>query len=431
MLFEIGSTLLMGGLASYSFLKSRGSGSNDAEKIQKIFTNASWNAKGETIRLQRKRKFEGGVEYVYQLPLGFDRKRIEDNKHILEDGLNVRSGVFDFRLTSLKELKINKDIVKQIQNLFKEKRSRKEIEIEFDGMLKIRVFNEQIKSKFDWNPSLIKEGWKVPIGMSRKEMIYHDFDSNYFMIVAGAAGFGKSQFIKMLITNLTLQRPNDVKFHLIDLKGGLAFSRFKNLKQVEDFGKDRDQAYEILKSVQNGMNHIHDYLESEGYEDVKEAGIKDRHFVIIDEAADLTDKCQDIIEDIARRGRACGLRMIYATQYPTNETLRSQVRQNALARVCFKLKTNVASRAVLDEGGAEELPEIPGRAIYQTSSNKLVQTFFISNEQIKKLIYPHVINKSKEDSDGQKGSQTAEDRKYSLNFEEVRLHDKKSATSNS
>jgi hypothetical protein len=44
----------MGGLAGYSFLKSRGSSTNDADKIQRIFTNANWNTKGETIRLQRK-----------------------------------------------------------------------------------------------------------------------------------------------------------------------------------------------------------------------------------------------------------------------------------------------------------------------------------------------------------------------------------------
>jgi hypothetical protein len=428
-LFEIGSTILMGGLAGYSFLKYRGSSTNDADKIQRIFTNANWNTKGETIRLQRKRNIEGGVEYVYQLPLGFDRKRIEENKHILEDGLNVRSNVLDFSIKDFRDLRLNKDIVKQIQKLFKEKRDKKEIEIEFDGMLKIRVYNEQVTSRLEWSSSLISKGWLVPIGLSRRGMIYHDFDSNYFMIVAGAAGFGKSQFIKMLVTTLTMKQPENIKFHLIDLKGGLAFSRFKDLKQVADFGKDRDSALKILKNVQNTMNKIHDFLEKNGFEDVKEAGIKERHFVVIDEAADLTDKCQDIIEDIARRGRACGLRMIYATQYPTNETLRSQVRQNALARVCFKLKTNVASRAVLDEGGAEELPEIPGRAIYQTTSNKIVQTVFISNEQINKLIYPHVIHKG--DNNGQKSSKTTENRKYSLNFEEVRLHDKKPASNSS
>jgi hypothetical protein len=407
-------------LAGYSYLNLKGGGATETQKIQQIFKNAGWQGKGgETIRLHRKRRIDNGVEYVYQLPLGFDRSKIEDNIHILEDGLNVRSKI-EFNLSDLKELKIDKTIVQQTQKLINGKRVRKEVEIEFDGMLKVKVFTKPFPTEFDWNDSLITKGWKIPVGTNRQKVIFHDFDSNYFMIVAGAAGFGKSQFIKMVITTLVLQQSENVKFHLIDLKGGLAFSRFKNLEQVVHFGKNRKDAVKILKNVQKHMNETHDYLEREGFEDVIEAGIKERHFVVIDEAADLTDEAQDIVQDIARRGRACGLRMIYATQYPTNETLRSQVRQNALSRVCFKLKTNVASRAVLDEGGAESLPEIPGRAIYQTVSNVVVQTPYMSNKQIKELTIPFI----KEEENEQKTSnETTKDRKYSFKFEETELHD--------
>jgi FtsK/SpoIIIE family len=408
-------------LAGYSYLQVKGGPTvSDAQKIQKIFTNAGWAGKGgETIRLHRRRKTKAGIEYVYQLPLGFDRSKIEDNIHILEDGLNVRSKI-EFNLSDLRDLKFDKTIVQQIQKLINGNRVRKEVEIEFDGMLKVKIFTKPFPTEFDWNDSLITKGWKIPVGTNRQKVIFHDFDSSYFMIVAGAAGFGKSQFIKMAITTLVLQQSENVKFHLIDLKGGLAFSRFKNLEQVVHFGKDRKDALQILKDVQKHMNETHDYLEREGFEDVIEAGIKERHFVVIDEAADLTDEAQDIVQDIARRGRACGLRMIYATQYPTNETLRSQVRQNALSRVCFKLKTNVASRAVLDGGGAESLPEIPGRAIYQTVSNVVVQTPYMSNKQIKELTIPFI----KEEENEQKTSnETTKDRKYSFKFEETELHD--------
>lgn len=422
MIFEIGSTILMGSLAGYAYLKSRSVSSKDSDKIQRIFKNAGMtireSGKTETIRLQKRRRFDGGVEYVYQLPLGLSSKQIIDNKHVLEDGLNVRSNIFEFSLADLKELKFDKTIIQQIKKLLADKRKKKEIEIEFDGMLKIKVYNETLTADLMWDDAFIKGDWRIPVGQSRQKMIYHDFDNNYFMIVAGAAGFGKSQFLKMLITVLAMQQPENVIFHLIDLKGGLSFSRFKEMQQVKSFGKDQETALDILQNVQETMNQRHDFLESKGFEDVKEAKIKDRHFVIIDEAADLTDKCQDIVEDIARRGRACGLRMVYATQYPTNETLRSQVRQNALARVCFKLKTNVASRAVLDQGGAEELPEIPGRAIYQTVSNVIVQTPYMSNKQIKERIEPHITIKGRVD-DGQKSSQTTTNRKHSIILEEI------------
>lgn len=419
MIFSAISTIAAAGLAGYSYFQLKGGAPavSDASKIQKIFSGAGWVGKGgETIRLHTRRRINGGTEYVYQLPLGFDRRKIEENVHILEDGLNVRSTVVDITIDDLKQLKLDKTIIKQIQSLLNGKKARKEAEISFDGMLKIRVYNEPLTDDFAWDESLIKNGWKVPIGLSREKVIYHDFDSNYFMIVAGAAGFGKSQFLKMLITTLVVQQPSNVHFHLIDLKGGLAFSRFRNIKQVNSFGKDPEDALIILKMVQAKMNEIHEHLERNGFEDVKEAGIKERHFVVIDEAADLTNECQDIVVDIARRGRASGFRMIYATQYPTNETLRSQVRQNALSRVCFKLKTNVASRVVLDQGGAELLPEIPGRAIYQTVSNVIVQTPYIDNQKTRELTKPFVKEVGRE----QKASgQTAKNRKYTIEFEKV------------
>lgn len=419
MLFEIGSTLIMGGVAGYAFYKQKGLVSSDADKIQKIFNNAglkiSEGKETKTIRLLRRRKIEGGQEYVYQLPLGLSFNQIVDKKNVLEDGLNVRSETFTFRLSDLKKLKFDKTIIRQIKKMIRPVVSKKEIELEFDGCLKLKVYDSPLSTNIKWSDDYFGKGWKVPVGLNRQGIVYHNFDSDYFLIVAGTSGFGKSQIIKLIITTLTLQQPKNVHFHLIDLKGGLSFGRFRDMRQVKSFGVDQASALEILKNVQSGMNSHHEYLLESGYEDVKEAGLTDRHFVIIDEAADLTDECQDIVEDIARRGRACGLRMIYATQYPTNETLRSQVRQNALARICFKLKTNIASRAVLDQGGAEELPKIPGRAIYQTTDNMIIQTPYMSNKQISERIAPHIIIKGRKEDDSKK----TEGRRYTFEFEEL------------
>lgn len=57
---------------------------------------------------------------------------------------------------------------------------------------------------------------------------------------------------------------------------------------------------------------------------------------------------------------------------------------------CFKLKTSVQSGVVLDKNGAEELPiGIPGRGIYQTDHERIVQTPFIDNSFIDTIIKPH------------------------------------------
>jgi hypothetical protein len=395
MLISIGSTLLMGYVASYSYLKSKGSPKSDATKIQRIFANAGWIGKedGEikTIRLRRKTKIEGGTEYVYQLPLGFDRKRVIDNVQILEDGLNVRQS--KFALSDFKKLQVNKNILKQLKKILNGKGSRKEIELDYDGMLIIRVFDSPMPEKIEWTDDFLKKNsWSVPVGAIRNKTIYHNFDKRKHLIVAGATGFGKSVAIKMIITSLIMSKPNDVTFSLIDLKGGVAFNRFKDCKQVKNYGRNNDEALEILKQVQQSMNAGYEKIVDGGFEDVTEAEINSRHFLIIDEAADLAgDKeAMEILTDIVRKGRGAGYYIIYTTQYPSAQAIPMQIKRNIPARLCYVLDSATASMTVLDGAGAEKLPEIPGRGIYKNVQQVILQTPFITNEQIKERIKVHI-----------------------------------------
>ncbi|MGG4040128.1 FtsK/SpoIIIE domain-containing protein [Heyndrickxia ginsengihumi] len=373
MIFEVVTSIAVAGLAGYSFLKTKGTGTSDADKIQTIFTNADLSirkgGKTETIRLQRKRKFEGGTEYIYQLPLGLSSKEVIEKKHVLEDGLNVRSNVFEFRFSDLKSLKFDKSIVRQIRGLLKSKRKKKEIDIEFDGILRIKIYNESMPNLVEWNESLLKPGtWSIPIGYTRNgEIINHDFDKSKHLIVAGATGYGKSVILKLIVTSLICQQPENVELSLIDLKGGSAFHRFKDCMQTKYYSRDPKTAEKVLIEIQKDMNNSFLGVVDNGFEDVKEAGIKKRHFIIIDESADLSDykNAMDIVTDIARRGRSAGYYLIFCTQYPTAEVIPSQTKRNVIARLCYVVDTDTASRVVLDEGGAEQLPDIPGRGIYK------------------------------------------------------------------
>jgi FtsK/SpoIIIE family len=387
MLFSIASSLLIGGVAGYGYLKTNGV-TNDADKIQRIFTNAGWvkKEKGETktIRLRRRRKIENGVEYVYQLPLGFDRKRVDTD--VLADGLNTKNIAFD-----ITKVKFNKDILKQIKQL-KGVKANKQVELEFDGMLKIRVYENDL-GKVEWSDDLLKRNsWSVPVGKTKDgKIIYHDFDKRKSLIIAGAPGFGKSVTMKMIITSLIMSNPNDVSFSLIDLKLGPAFKRFEKLKQIENFGKNGSEAVEILRKVQKRMEEDYIKIIDDGFEDITEAGSNKRHFLIIDEGADLISdpKAIELLTDIVRKGRGAGYYVIYSTQYPTAQTVPMQVKRNIPARLCFVLDSSTASMAVLDGGGAEKLPEIPGRGIYKNVKQIILQTPFMSNEQIKERIKPY------------------------------------------
>jgi DNA segregation ATPase FtsK/SpoIIIE, S-DNA-T family len=281
---------------------------------------------------------------------------------------------------------------------------------------------------FVYDDELIRKckGWEVPIGESRHGFIKYDFEKKAHIIVAGTTDFGKSNWVNSAINTLMKNQPDNASFTLIDLKGGLEFSQYKDLSQVRSLAKDPEEALESLKFAIEKMNQITEYLLKSGFRNVKEAGYKERHFIVIDEAADIADDkdCQELLKDIARKGRAAGLRLIYTTQYPTTETVNSQVKRNCIGRLCFVLDTATASSVVLDQGGAEKLPLIQGRALYKDVKLVEVQTPYISNEKIKENIHPHVnIRHRKEGvrSDGEDSQESAERRKYTPVFEETEL----------
>ncbi|WEG14022.1 FtsK/SpoIIIE domain-containing protein [Pullulanibacillus sp. KACC 23026] len=420
-MFAALSTVVMGSVAGYSFLKSRTNPMSDADKINRIFLNSGLyvteNKKLKNIRLFKKRKIENGVEYVFQLPLGMPFKEVENHKNVIQDGLNVKGFVIlSFR--DFKQINWRKNPIPQIRKLLDKKlKAIKEVELEFDGMLKVRVYEDLLSERIDWEDSLLGKSWSIPVGMTRNGMIYHDFEELPHLLVAGSTGYGKSQFLKMMITSLVMQEGNNVEFTLIDLKGGTAFQRFKDLRQVKHYGKSPEDASKVLPSIQKGMNEKLEWIVDKGFEDVNEAGDPKRHFIFIDEAADIADDkdAMEIVKDIARRGRAAGYRLIYATQYPTTETIPSQVKRNIVSRISFVLDTNTASRAVLDDGGAEELPDIKGRAIYKRLKKQIVQTPYITNSQIEERVSPHITIRPRSENDESLSlDKEAEDGSYTI-----------------
>ncbi|MFF5400956.1 FtsK/SpoIIIE domain-containing protein [Peribacillus butanolivorans] len=427
MLFELLSSAVVGSLVGYTSLTVNGA-TNDGRKIARICSNSGLTVKEagktKTMQLLRKSKRSWGMEYAYRIPLGLSFDDFRKRLATMEDGLNGKSHV-DVRsfLQAVKTLKFSRSILRDLKGLLTEKAAvKKEIELSYDGVLIVRVYETSIPKLFEYDGAMFKrlKGWEVPVGVTRTELIKHDFDKHTHLIVAGTSGGGKSVFLKSVITTLVARKTKDANLFLIDLKGGLSFNRFRNLEQVKGMAKNPMEAYELLTVAQSKLNERINFLLDHGYEDVKEAGFSDRYFIIIDEAADISDskECQEIIKDIARRGRGAGFQLIYCTQYPTNETISPQVRQNCTAQVCFRLKTAIASRAVLDEEGAESIPLIQGRAIYRTDTKVIIQTPLIENKFIDETIKPNIIIRGRKEGDKREGTTP---RKHTLIVEEVRI----------
>ncbi|WP_019241485.1 MULTISPECIES: FtsK/SpoIIIE domain-containing protein [Bacillus] len=430
MLVEVVTSAIAAGISGWATLNVRGS-TNDCKKIAQILYNAGLvdkdSGKARPLRPLRKSKRNYGTEYAYKFPMGYSFKEFEKKRDAIQDGLNSRSFI-DARtfLRELVKLRLNGKFVADLRQLLKQKEGgRKTVELDFNGALVVRVYEQDMPILLEFKREFFDSlrGWEVLVGATHKSVIKHDFDANTHLIVAGTSGGGKSVFLKSVITTLVTRKPSDANLYLIDLKGGLAFNRFRKLPNVRGLAKNPTEALEQLAIVQAKMNERIDYLLAHGYEDVKEAGFSERYFVIIDEAADIApcDECTSIIEDIARRGRAAGFTLIYCTQYATNAVLSSQVRQNVSAQLCFRLRTEIASRAVIDEGGAEKLPLVKGRAIYRNDLKTIVQTPYMSNKFIDETIAPLINIRARKEEKSSETNETTTRRTDSLIITETRL----------
>ncbi|RYI24988.1 cell division protein FtsK [Bacillus infantis] len=427
MIVEVLTSFLAAGILGSSFIYQQGGGGNDHKKIETIAANSGLISKDKkSIRIHRRTKQKGYTEYVYQMPQGLSEKDFKDKLHRFQDGLNIKRTVLDITMDDIKGLKLNKTLPEQIQDLLKKKRElKKEVEISFDGMLIFRVYDEPLTTEWFFNEKLAKKckGWNVPVGLSRKGLIFHDFEKKSHIIVAGTTDFGKSNWVNCTINTLLYTHPEDVSFTLIDLKGGLEFNRYRHLKQVKAYASNVEEAQEALTLAVEEMDRVTEHLLEKGYSNVKEAGFKGRHFIVIDEAADMADdaKCQELLKDIARKGRASGLRLIYTTQYPTAETISSQVKRNCIGRLCFVLDTSTASNVVLDQSGAENLPLIQGRALYKDVKLIEVQAPYITSDEINKFIKPHINIRPRRDSNEETGTEGKPGGKHSLVIKETPL----------
>jgi len=417
-MIEVFTTAIMGGIAFYAKIKKSGL-TSDSDKLNKIFTLTGLNVKDKdrtyTAQLLKKINHPWGTEYRYRIPLGRSFEDYQAKVNHIQDGLNNRKT--SLSLSDLKEIDPNKGIIPQIKLLLtKKKATRKEVELEYDGVLKVKVYNKPMPALIpytDITPAW--DGWKVPVGQIREgnALVVHDFEQSPHMVVGGATRYGKSNFLNMVIATLIHQQPDNVRFTLIDLKGGVEFGGFQSLKQVVHYAEEPEEAEKALRSVVEEMRSKQQLFKRRNVRNVQEANDPVRHFIIIDEVGELNpaeavtkyereikERCQTYMSQIARLGAGLGYRQILATQYPTGDVIPRQCKQNSDAKLCFRVQNGTASRVVLDEAGAETLPEIRGRAIYQTADKRqIVQTPFIDAQTITQTIRPYIKPKKEENNE--------------------------------
>ena len=336
----------------------------DKEKVRRILENANVSiTKGENVlhpKLIREHHSDTYSTYIYSLPFGLHSDSFIKQLPAISEGIN------------------------------------KEVEFDFDeGVFKLYVYHQSLPDKWNYDKSLLRPGkWEIPIGKNHKGIFYHDFDKYQTFLIGGVPGFGKTVLTKIMFNTLILNNPQDVNIYVLDLKGGLEYSKYLGLPQVKGVASDVYEATEILIEIVEKMKVMEAHFKQHGYTNIVDTDIKQRTFLFIDEGAELSpsmvsdDKkkyakaCQTMISEVARIGRAIGFRLIYSTQYPSSRSIDMSIKMNILAKVSFVVSNHVASQVILDEPGAEQLPSIPGRCIYLIDKPRVIQVPYIDDKTI-------------------------------------------------
>ena len=192
------------------------------------------------------------------------------------------------------------------------------------------------------------------------------------MLIAGTTGSGKSVFTNSVILNILYHAtPDEVKLILIDPKK-VEFPVYNGIPHllipvVTDPMKaagalgwavnEMMRRYNLFEA--NGVKNIEDF--NEFVDENPELNYKKLHYIviIIDEFADLMLAAKNEVEEsvmrLAQLARAAGMHMLIATQSPRTDVITGLIKANIPSRTALSVSSNVDSRVILDEIGAEEL----------------------------------------------------------------------------
>jgi len=113
--------------------------------------------------------------------------------------------------------------------------------------------------------------------------------------------------------------------------------------------------------------------------------------VFIDELADMMMVAPDEVERhicrVAQMGRATGIHLVIATQRPSVDVVTGLIKANFPARISFAVTSQVDSRVILDQGGAENLLG-RGDMLFmspQQAAPIRLQGCFVSDKEIERL----------------------------------------------
>ena len=241
----------------------------------------------------------------------------------------------------------------------------------------------------------------IPVGLGKDiaDMpVITDLAKMPHLLVAGSTGSGKSVCVNTLISSILFSRkPDEVKLILVDPKM-VELSVYNGIPHLMlPVVTDMNKAAAVLRWAVREMDARYMTLATAGVRNVasynKQNPTKSMPLIliIIDELADLMMTNPDVEESIDRlaaKARAAGIHMVLATQRPSVDVITGKIKANVPSRIAFTVATQIDSRTILDQAGAERLLGRGDMLFNPIGANKpiRIQGAFISDEEVEELI---------------------------------------------
>lgn len=245
----------------------------------------------------------------------------------------------------------------------------------------------------------------LPLGLGKDiqgKTVVSSIEKMPHLLIAGATGSGKSVCINSIILSILYKsNPDDVKLILIDPKvvelsiyngiPHLAIPVVTNPKKAS-FSlnwaiSEMERRYKIFSE-----NHVKD-IRAYNNKNVNETLEKLPFIVIIiDELSDLMMACAGEVEDaitrLAQMARACGIHLIIATQRPSVDVITGTIKANIPSRISFAVSSQIDSRTILDNSGAEKLLGKGDMLFLPSGKSKpiRIQGAFITDKEVENIV---------------------------------------------